>query len=149
MGFTDTMKRFKTEKVQGLANHIVRETVQTFADSLVTATQFNGPWTPYGDPALWKAPPPADYRPGNLRSSWFLSIGSPSSETTERTDILRVNHLDRLPENPAGERIFLSNSAPHVGAIEGGHSQQAPVGIMVNAAEFVPMVNFITRQAAA
>lgn len=146
-GFAAALRAHKA-KAMGLAHSIVRETVETFAASLVTTTQFNGPWTPYGDPALWKAPPPADYRPGNLRSSWFLSVGSASSETTERTDILRVNHLDQLPEKAAGERIFLSNSARHAGAIEGGHSSQAPVGIMVNAAEFVPMVNFIAKRAA-
>jgi hypothetical protein len=146
MGLGADLRAFKAKNFDGRANRIVRETVLTFAESLVTTTPFNGPWTPYGDPALWKHPPPADYVPGNARSSWFLSIGSPSGETTERTDILRVNHLDALPEKPAGLKVYISNSAPHIGALETGHSQQAPVGILVNAAEFTPMVNFIARQ---
>lgn len=148
MGFAADLKRFKAKAI-GRADRIVRETVETFAESLVSATQFNGPWTPYGDPVLWKAPPPADYRPGNARSSWFLSVGSPSTERTDRTDILAVNGMDRLPDRPAGQTIYFSNSARHITSLEAGHSSQAPVGIMVNAAEFEPMVRFIAKRAAA
>lgn len=122
---------------------IVGETVRTFGGSLVTE------WTPLGDPLLWKAPPPADYRPGNLQSSWFLTVGAPSSERTDQTDSRVLNGLDRLPTRPAGTKIYLTNNADHAGAIEGGHSTQAPVGIMVNAAEFSPMVAMIAKQARA
>jgi len=145
MGFVADLRKFKA-KATSETDRIVRETVEVFSDSLVTTTQFNGPWTPYGDPALWKAPPPADYRPGNLRSSWFLSVGAPSTEITDRTDIQRVNGMDRMPDRPAGQRIYLANSAPHAGAIENGHSSQAPVGVLVNAAEFEPVVRTVAAR---
>lgn len=126
MGLAADLRRFKRERVQDLSARIVRETVREFSDSLVTE------WTPYGQPETWKAPPPADYRPGNLQSSWFLSIGAASTETTSATDHREVHHLDRLADFKAGDRIYLSNSAPHAGAVEGGHSGQAPAGVLVN-----------------
>lgn len=145
MSLAADLRRFKT-KAMGNVHAVVRETTETFADSLVTVTQFNGPWTPFGDPALWKAPPPADYVPGNARSSWFLSIGEASGETTQRTDILKVNGMARLPEKPAGERIYFTNNARHITSLEGGHSEQAPVGILVNSMEFQPIVYSIARR---
>lgn len=126
MTFSANLRRFKRERVQELPARIVRETVREFSESLVAE------WTPYGQPETWKSPPPADYRPGNLQSSWFLSIGSVSTETTEATDHREVHHMERLADFKAGERVFLSNSAPHAGAAESGHSQQAPTGILVN-----------------
>ena len=84
-------------KALGALDKVVRETTLEFADRLATE------WTPFGNPELWKSPPPADYRPGNLQSSWFFSVGAPSKATTERTDIRTVNDLDRLPER-AGEK---------------------------------------------
>lgn len=135
----------------GIRKH--RETAMSRLDRVVHASstefaeQLVGEWTPLGAPETWKAPPPPDYRPGNLQSSWFLSVGSPSKETTDRTDIRVINHLDRLPE-VAGAKVYYSNSAPHAGAIEGGHSRQAPVGIMWAAGEFSPMVAAIARRIA-
>ncbi len=134
------LRRFKAKAMDSL-HATVRETTLEFGDSLVTE------WTPFGQPELWKSPPPADYRPGNLQSSWFLSIGAASNERTDGTDHRFVHHMDRLPDKPAGLRIFFSNSADHAGAIEGGHSSQAPVGIMtVGQAEFTPMAETIARR---
>jgi hypothetical protein len=140
-GLAEQVRSFKA-KAMGNADAIVRETVLEFSDSLVTD------WSPLGDPTLWKAPPPADYRPGNFRSSWFLSIGEPSSERTEATNHQAMNGLDRLPDHPAGTRIYLANSADHAGALEAGHSSQAPVGIMWSAQEFAPMAYMIVRRLA-
>jgi hypothetical protein len=126
MGLVSDLKRFKRERVQALPARIIRETLAEFAGSLVTD------WTPLGAPETWKSAPPADYRPGNLQSSWFLSVGAPSGETTTATDHREVWHLERLADLKAGETVYFSNSAPHAGAIEGGHSAQAPVGILVN-----------------
>lgn len=135
------LRRFKA-KAMDRADRIVRETVLEFGENLVAD------WTPLGNPELWKSPPPADYRPGNLQSSWFLSVGAATGATTARTDVRAVNYLDRMPTNPAGERIFLSNSAPHASSIEGGHSMQAPVGIMWSAQEFAPMAAATARRVA-
>lgn len=142
MGLVDTLKRFKKERVQEQSARIIVATIQEFSSRLVTE------WTPYGDPLLWKAPPPADYRPGNLQSSWFLSIGGPSFEKTDAVTHREVHHLDRLADFRAGETICLSNSAPHAGAAEGGHSTQAPVGILVNAFEFEPIAYNVARRIA-
>ncbi|MDP1599016.1 hypothetical protein [Phenylobacterium sp.] len=131
--------RSHAAKAMGTVDTVVRETVLEFADRLTTE------WTPFGNPELWKSPPPADYRPGNLQSSWFFSVGAPSRATTERTDIRAVNDLDQLPEH-AGQKVYLTNNAPHAGAIEDAHSSQAPIGIMWAAGEFSPMAATIARR---
>lgn len=136
------LRRFKKERIQEDAGRIVRETVEEFTGELVRV------WSPLGDPGLWKAPPPADYRPGNFRSSWFLSIGSASGEMTEAVDRTEINHIERLAEVKAGDRVFASNSAPHAGALEAGHSKQANLGLMVNAIEFQPMAYNVARRVA-
>ena len=133
--------RKHNQKALPALDRIVRETTLEFADRLASE------WTPLGNPELWKSPPPADYRPGNLQSSWFFSVGAPSKATTERTDIRAVNDLDQLPEK-AGQKVYFSNNAPHAGAIEGAHSSQAPVGIMWAASEFSPMAATIARRIA-
>lgn len=140
MGLTATLRRFKKERVQERPRQIVIETVLSFGRSLVVD------WSPYGDPTLWKSPPPADYRAGNFQSSWFLSIGSASVEATTGTDQREVHHLDRLADFKLGETIYIANSAPHASSLEAGHSSQAPVGIMWAASEFSPMAATVTRR---
>ncbi len=129
-------------KAMDRLDDIVRTTILRFSDSLVTD------WTPLGDPVLWKHPAPADYVPGNLRSSWFYSVGAASGETTERTDVQAMNGLERMPAHPAGEKHYLSNSARHATSIEAGHSSQAPVGIMWAAMEFEPLVYRVAAERA-
>lgn len=134
------LQRFKA-KAMGRADRIIRETVLEFGEQLVTD------WTPLGNPELWKSPPPADYRPGNLQSSWFFSVGTPSTEKTDRTDIRAINGLDRLPQDAAGQTAYLANSADHASSIEAGHSSQNPVGILsVGQAEFSPMAYAVARR---
>jgi hypothetical protein len=142
MTFAAQLRRFKQERVQDLPARIVAETVREFGDSLVTE------WSPLGDPALWKSAPPADYKPGNFRSSWFLSIGAASNETTEATGDQEVHHMERLSDFKVGEAIYLSNSAAHAGALEAAHSSQAPTGIMVNAMEFEGIAYNVARRLA-
>lgn len=146
MSFGAQLRAFKI-KAMGRADAIVSETVATVAESLVGETEFRGPWTPLGDPESWKSPPPADYRPGNLRSSWFASSNAPSSATTTDTTSRKVHDLD-LSSVKAGGKFYISNNAPHAGAIEGGHSRQAEYGILVNSAEFEPIVRTVARRIA-
>ena len=40
--------------------------------------------------------------------------------------------MERLADVKAGERIYISNSAPHASSIEAGWSHQAPAGVLVN-----------------
>ena len=133
--------RKHNQKALPALDRIVRETTLEFADRLASE------WTPLGNPELWKSPPPADYQPGHMKSSWFCSVSAPSRATTDRTDIRAVNDLDQIPEK-AGQKVYFSNNAPHAGSIEGGHSSQAPVGIMWAASEFSPMAATIARRIA-
>lgn len=143
MSLAADLRRFKKERVQELPARIVTETVREFGGTLVND------WSPIGQPETWKSAPPADYRPGNFRSSWFLSIGAASGERTEATDQQEVHHLERLADFKVGETIYLGNGADHAGALESGHSQQAPVGIMtVGQAEFSPMAYAVARRIA-
>ncbi|WP_374470305.1 hypothetical protein [Phenylobacterium sp.] len=137
--FAAQLRHFKRERVEKLPAEIVARTVREFAQSLVTD------WTPYGQPEFWKAPPPADYRPGNLQSSWFLSIGAPTAETTTATDHREAHNLGLLQDFRAGPSVYLCNSAPHASAIEHAHSWQAPNGLMVNAHEFEGIAYTVAR----
>lgn len=138
LGLADAVRAHKAKAFKK-ADVVVRKSVETFGGRVVNE------WTPLGDPLLWKAPPAADYRPGNLQSSWFYSVGSPSGEATSATDSRVVHGLDRMPTEASGLKHYLSNSAPHAGAIEAGHSSQAPVGILWAAIEFEPLVRTIAR----
>lgn len=121
------------------ANTIVKETIETFGGRLVNE------WTPLGDPLLWKAPPPADYRPGNLQSSWFYSANQPSTRESTAVDIRQIRDFDKIPASALGIRHYLSNNAPHALPIERGHSSQAPAGILWSAMEFEPIVRTLAR----
>lgn len=143
MGFAADLRKFKREKVQALPARIIREVVEEFSDQLVRF------WSPYGDPALWKAPPPADYKPGNFRSSWFFSVGAPSAAKTDATEHDQAPWgIEGLGDVRAGETLYLSNSADHAGALEGAHSSQAPAGIMINAQEFERIAYSVTGRLA-
>lgn len=139
-GLADIVRAHKV-KAFDKADTIVRGTIKTFGGRLVNE------WTPLGDPLLWKSAPPADYRPGNLQSSWFYSVNSPSNAHTDAVNDRKVHFLEDMPSSALGVRHFLSNSAPHAGAIEGGHSSQAPVGILWHAQEFPQMVRTFTATA--
>lgn len=139
MGFASTIKAYKAKTITGL-DTVVRETVETFGARVVTE------FTPLGDPLLWKSPPPADYRPGNLQSSWFYSEGRPTGAETDAVNDRVVHFLSDMPKDAAGRKHYLSNSAPHAKAINSGHSSQAPAGILVNAQEFSFMANAIARR---
>lgn len=138
-GFADTIKAYRAKTTTGL-DTVVSETVKEFGDRVVTE------FTPLGDPLLWKSAPPADYRPGNLQSSWFYSEGRPTGATTDAVNAREVHNLDAMPEDAAGRKHYLSNSAPHALAIEYSHSSQAPAGILVNAQEFRFMANAVARR---
>lgn len=142
MSLGATLRRFKTERVQALPTRIIQETVREFSDQLVTV------WSPYGNPELWKSPPPADYKPGNFRSSWFFTIGAPTGATTDATDKTEPNGIGALSGAKAGDALYLSNNAPHASAIEAGHSRQALQGVLPNAIEFEGIAYNVTRRLA-
>ena len=53
---------------------------------------------------------------GRARSNWFLKVGSPSNETTTQDN--GDPHLDRMPENVLGKRIFYANNLPYINRLE-------------------------------
>lgn len=138
-GFADALKQYRAKTATNL-DTVVAETVKEFGSRTVHE------FTPLGDPTLWKSAPPADYRPGNLQSSWFYSEGRPTSATTDAVNDREVHNLDAMPKDAAGRIHYLSNSAPHAASIEASHSSQAPAGILVNAQEFSFMANAIARR---
>lgn len=138
-GFADTIKGYRAKTTTGL-DTVVSETVKEFGSRTVHD------FTPLGDPTLWKSAPPADYRPGNLQSSWFYSEGRLTGATTDAVNAREVHNLDAMPKDAAGRIHCLSNSAPHATAIEYGHSSQASAGILVNAQEFSFLANAIARR---
>lgn len=141
--FGAQLRHFKRERIEKLPAAIVRGTVEEFSDRLVRF------WSPFGDPALWKAPPPADYKPGNFRSSWIFSVGSASAAKTDATDHDQAPWgIEGLGDVRAGVPLYLSNSADHAGALEACHSSQAPTGIMVNSLEFEGIAYAVTRRVA-
>lgn len=123
------------------ADTVVRRSMEIFGGRLVND------WTPLGDPPSWKSWPniPADYRPGNLQSSWFYSANQPSTRESTAVDIRQIRDFDKMPASALGIRHYFSNNAPHAGAIEGGHSNQAPVGILWSAMEFEPIVRTLAK----
>lgn len=61
---------------------------------------------------------------GRARSNWFLKVGSPSNETTTQTN--GDPHLDRMPANVIGVRLFYSNNLPYINKLEYGGYNEGP-----------------------
>lgn len=94
--------------------------------------------TPVGAPEIWKKKPPADYRPGHLRSNWNLGIDAIDSTTKDQTNHFYLNGRDRMPAKGFGHTYYISNAMPYAYVIETGlHSRQAPDGMVgITAEEF-------------
>jgi hypothetical protein len=58
------------------------------------------------------------------RSNWFLSIGSPSNETTEQDN--GDPHLDKMPQSVLGKRVFYTNNMPYINKLEYGGYGDGP-----------------------
>ena len=89
--------------------------------------------SPVGNTSLWKTQyPPSGYVGGNFRSSWFMSTGTPSSETTDSTreQAARLREVVAIATDAYSSSYWLTNNLPYGTAIEGGHSKQAPTGVI-------------------
>jgi len=71
---------------------------------------------------------------GRFKGNWIVSSGSPSDETTEKTDkaggvtieqgaAVLNGYPDTLPP------IYVQNNLPYANRLENGHSKQAPNGM--------------------
>lgn len=62
---------------------------------------------------------------GRARSNWFLSVGTPSSETTNETD--GDPHLDRMPDSILNKTVYYANNLPYIVNLEyGGYPGVGP-----------------------
>jgi len=81
---------------------------------------------------------------GRLRGNWFVSVGSPSSETTSSK--AAQNPASKMPKDAIKKKVFLTNNLPYAETVEfgkfgkgdgktgkttgSGYSSQAPAGMM-------------------
>ncbi len=122
MSLAEGLRAFKT-KTSSHLDAVTTGTVEAVGERLIVLS-------PVGDPTTWTRPPSADYRPGHFRSNWFYSFDAQATPTTPRVDIHTVNGLDQVPAQAAGHRHFIQNSVEYAQALEYGHSDQAPAGII-------------------
>ena len=92
---------------------------------------------------------PADT--GRLRGNWFLTVGSPSNATTDKTDKSKDDSYvaSKLPRKILKKRVFLTNNLPYAERIEyEGYSKiKAPAGMMrKNTARFKSVLNKISAK---
>ena len=108
------------------AQEVVRVTAISLFSGIINAS-------PVGNPSLWENPnPPANYVGGAFRSNWFLSINNPSNEVTKSTrgKQQRLNDVIKIATDEYSSSYWLTNNLPYAGAIEAGHSTQAPNGVI-------------------
>jgi hypothetical protein len=101
--------------------------------------------SPVGNPALWKNPPPKDYRPGTFRGGWQLGIDSVPQGQTGRIDPSGAVTLgairNEIPAQAGGHVYYITNNVIYGPRLEDGHSTQAPAGMVgLTAMEFPQVV---------
>ena len=68
---------------------------------------------------------------GRAKNNWFVQSGSPSGETTESTDLSMGRMVAEVAKITGKEPdIYISNNLDYIMALEHGHSQQAPAGMV-------------------
>lgn len=72
---------------------------------------------------------------GRARSNWQANIGSPASGTLEPMPAQAAVTLATatIATYKSGETIHLTNNLPYIGALNNGHSAQAPAGFVETA----------------
>ena len=65
---------------------------------------------------------PADT--GRARNNWFLSVGSPSSKTTNVSGSANFNQLNKLPARVLNRKLYFTNNLPYITTLEyGGYAK--------------------------
>jgi len=91
--------------------------------------------TPVGNPDLWKVPiAPAGYVGGRARGNWQVGLNATTENELSRIDSGGGSTVSDgsgtiLSAMPFGV-IWLFNNVPYIGALERGHSGQAPSGMV-------------------
>lgn len=107
--------------------------------------------TPVGDASQWAHPDaaPAGYTGGQLRANWNISFNSIDTSTSAQTDYSSKlsEAAGELNRYRLGDSITITNSLPYAAAIEYGHSNQAPQGMVrITAEEFKSYVREVAAQ---
>ncbi len=90
---------------------------------------------------------------GRTRANWNVGVGAPDATVDvnkfdpsgEETHERAKSVIDSITESAIGKDIFITNGLPYIGALEHGHSQKAPLGMIVVTEAEIP---FIAAQAA-
>lgn len=101
---------------------------------------------PVGNPDLWKEsslPPPKGYVGGRSRANWAISIKKPgktaSADAKPEDGVYHEQEISGTQEAAGfaamatakpGGTIWIFNNVRYIGALEDGHSGQAPVGMV-------------------
>lgn len=103
--------------------------------------------SPVGDGSYWKSPAPKGYTGGRFRANNQIGVNFRPSGETGRIDKTgessRSAVIAALPGDGqnAGPVYWIVNNVPYGGAIEDGHSRQAPQGVYgLTAVEFQSIV---------
>lgn len=111
-------------------DQVVQGSVVAFASDVITLS-------PVGNPALWKHPAPADYRPGAFVANWQYGAGSAPSGTLDARDPGKGATVAKIAsaveaQGAAQRTHYLANNLPYGPVLEfGNHSKQVPPGGMV------------------
>lgn len=63
---------------------------------------------------------------GRAQSNWFLSVGSPTKKTTASTTKTEPDYTLIKGD----QTVYIQNSLDYIEALENGHSQQSPFGMV-------------------
>lgn len=67
---------------------------------------------------------------GRARGNWQIGIGKDPTEELERYGDSSSEELPKLDTCHKDETIYIANNLPYIQALEYGHSQQAPQGMV-------------------
>lgn len=92
--------------------------------------------TPVGNKDIWAEPDkaPVGYVGGRARANWFVSVGTPNTSMVDNVDASGGVSIGRgdgvLKSVRLGQTIYICNNLPYIGALNDGHSRQAPSGFV-------------------
>lgn len=81
---------------------------------------------------------------GRARGNWQLGVNSVPEGETGRLDkdgnVTLNECLSNLSKSRAGDKITITNNVPYIEALENGHSNQAPAGMVALAVEKAKLI---------
>lgn len=124
------------------AELVARKTMIEMSDTMVDKSPVGNPdvWlslNPYvdlGKNKLVREAAPAGYVGGRFRANWIGALGFFNTENGKAPDASGQSAKDQIraaiANFKAGQTIYVTNSVPYSRALEYGHSQQAPAGVV-------------------